>query len=131
MAMSSWAAPEIEAFLRSQFSLQAAHYRRHYPDAAYLVILLHGKPIGRIYVHRSAESIHILDISLIAERRNQGIGAMLLKELVVEADETGKKVVLYVETYNPARHLYERLGFRAEGEEGVYQLMEYRPVSGG
>jgi predicted GNAT family acetyltransferase len=56
---------------------------------------------------------------------------MLLKELVVEADETGKKVVLYVETYNPARHLYERLGFRAEGEEGVYQLMEYRPVSGG
>jgi ribosomal protein S18 acetylase RimI-like enzyme len=125
MAASSWSPAQIESFLRSQFTLQASHYRKHYPHAAFLVIMAHGGAIGRIYVARDAQSIHILDIALLPECRNQGIGAALLRELMAEADQAAKKVVLYVETYNPARHLYDRLGFCCAGEEGVYQKMEY------
>jgi len=122
--MVSWNAAEIESFLRSQFELQTAHYRKHYPGAFYLLICDGEEPIGRFYVDRALEDIHVLDITLVPERRGQGIGASILGDLLTEAAASGKKVSLYVEKFNPAQHLYARLGFRPVKDEGVYWLLE-------
>jgi predicted GNAT family acetyltransferase len=45
-----------------------------------------------------------------------------------EADASGRKLSIHVEMNNPARSLYDRLGFRQAGEQGIYVLME-RPAS--
>ena len=74
MALTPWDAAQTESFLRSQFHLQAAHYHRHYPEAAFLVIQDGGQPIGRLYIDRQPGEIHILDIALAPERRGAGIG---------------------------------------------------------
>ena len=46
-----------------------------------------------------------------------------------EATVAGKRVVIYVERFNRALRLYERLGFRAVGDHGVYLRMEWEPAS--
>lgn len=45
-----------------------------------------------------------------------------------EAGRSGRTLSIHVEMNNPARRLYERLGFRAAGEHGVYVLMERAPA---
>ena len=51
--------------------------------------------------------------------RGQGIGRMLLDALMAEAVRRGVGLCLNVRHDNPARHLYERIGFRLVPGSGV------------
>jgi ribosomal protein S18 acetylase RimI-like enzyme len=62
------------------------------------------------------------------EFRGRGIGTALVTQLFAEADASGRSVSIHVESNNPARRLYVRLGFQGVGEHGVYKLMERAPV---
>jgi ribosomal protein S18 acetylase RimI-like enzyme len=127
MRLVAWPEEQKRAFLSSQFHAQRASYRDRIPDAAFDVILLDGERAGRFYVHRGAETFELVDIALLEKHRDAGIGGTLVRELLAEAARAGKPVRLYVELENPARRLYERLGFRPIGDTGVYQHMEWRP----
>jgi ribosomal protein S18 acetylase RimI-like enzyme len=116
------------AFIEHQFSAQDAHYRNNYPGATLDLIEVDGRPAGRLYVHRGPSDIRIMDIALMPEFRGSGIGTGLLRVLMDEADASGRKLSIHVEMNNPARSLYDRLGFRQAGEQGIYVLME-RPAS--
>jgi ribosomal protein S18 acetylase RimI-like enzyme len=122
-----WDAQRREAFLDMQFAAQASHYRACYPDCEFQVIERAGKPAGRLYVERLEDEIRIVDIALAPEHCGRGIGGELLRALLGEAREGGKTVSIYVETFNPARRLYDRLGFRALDTNGVYLRMEWTP----
>jgi ribosomal protein S18 acetylase RimI-like enzyme len=52
---------------------------------------------------------------------------LLLRTLLDEAAQAGKRLSIHVELNNPARQLYERLGFAPVEERGVYVLMEAAP----
>ena len=93
------------------------------------MIVSGGEDAGRLYVARWEDEIRIVDIALLPEFRGRGLGGELLRELKAEADAAGKPLSIHVEANNPARPWYERLGFRAEGEFGVYVLMRRPPVS--
>lgn len=80
--------------------------------------------VGRLYVDRWTREIRIMDIALLPEHRGAGIGTRLLRELQEEARAAGKALSIHVEKFNPALRLYERLGFRAREDKGVYLLME-------
>ena len=130
LSVVPWSVEQKDAFLRSQFAAQDSHYRKHYHDAAYDVVLIDGEPAGRLYVARWAGEIRIMDISLLPAFRRRGAGEELLRAVFAEADRDGKLVSIHVEQQNPARRLYERLGFRAieEGEPSVYVKMERAPA---
>ncbi|HEY0632965.1 MAG TPA: GNAT family N-acetyltransferase [Thermoleophilaceae bacterium] len=127
LAQVEWTPGAREAFVEQQFSAQDAHYRANYPGATLDVIEVDGAPAGRLYVHRGPREIRIMDIALAPEFRCRGIGTALLQGLTAEADESGRRLSIHVEMDNPARSLYERLGFRAAGEYGIYVLMERPP----
>jgi len=112
-----------------QFSAQDGFYREHFPDATFDVVTVDGIPAGRLYVDRRAAEIRIIDIALLPEYRGHGIGTALLTPILDEADRTGKTVSIHVEHQNPARRLYDRLGFVKIEEQGVYQLLERRPAT--
>jgi ribosomal protein S18 acetylase RimI-like enzyme len=116
-----WTVEQKAAFIAQQFHAQSVHYERHYPDASFDVILVGGEPAGRLIVTRSPEALHVVDIALLDEHRGRGVGSGLLRELIAEAGE--RPVSIYVEVNNPARSLYERLGFVQEGEDGIHLLM--------
>jgi GNAT superfamily N-acetyltransferase len=124
-----WSAAEKDAFLRQQFQAQHAYYQEHYDATRFEVILRDGRPIGRLYVARWKDEIRIVDIALLPEHRGAGIGTAILQDLLAEAAAAGKPVRIHVERLNPARRLYERLGFVPIEDKGVYYLMEWQPAA--
>ena len=128
LAHVGWSPAQADAFLRMQFDLQRAHYRRHYPDASFLIVLLDGRPIGRLYVHYTPQDVRVLDIALVPDARGNGIGRWLLEKVLEEAARLAAPVTLHVGLGNPARRLYERLGFRAVSQDALNLLMERLPA---
>ncbi len=127
LASLPWPAAQKAAFLAQQGAAQHQHYRTYYKEAQYQVILLDGEAIGRLYVARWPAEIRIMDIALLPDHRNKGIGAQLVINLFEEAALTAKSVSVHVESFNPARRLYERLGFREVEDKGVYRLLRWEP----
>ncbi|HEV3000232.1 MAG TPA: GNAT family N-acetyltransferase [Solirubrobacteraceae bacterium] len=129
LAQVPWDDATKRAFVEQQFAAQDAHYRQHYPGATLDVVEVDGRRAGRLYVHRGPSDIRIMDVALAPAFRNRGIGTTLLSELIEEAQASGRKLSIHVEVNNPARALYERLGFAPAGEHGVYVLMERAPAA--
>jgi GNAT superfamily N-acetyltransferase len=127
MSLVPWTPQQKAEFLEMQFNAQWSHYEQYYPDAAFLVIERDGAPIGRIYIDRGADEICLIDIALIPAARGAGLGTQLVQEILDEAQQAGKRVAIHVERFNPAMRLYQRLGFRAVEENGVYYLMRWSP----
>jgi ribosomal protein S18 acetylase RimI-like enzyme len=125
LALVDWDDDTKRAFVEHQFSAQDAHYREHYDGATFDVVEADGRPAGRLYVHRGQEDIRIMDIAVTPEFRGRGIGTALLEQLMAEAESSGRSLSIHVEMDNPARVLYERLGFVPEGTHGVYVLMRW------
>ncbi|MBS7538151.1 GNAT family N-acetyltransferase [Ancylobacter lacus] len=126
---SGWPDATRHAFLADQFRLQSRHYAAFYHDALFLIVERAGEPIGRLYLHRGTRDHRIVDISLVPASRGHGIGGGLLDMVCAEAAGVGRTVSIHVESFNPARNLYTRKGFRQIGENGPYLLMEWRPGS--
>jgi len=126
LAQTNWSDEQKAMFCRMQFNAQTKDYGANYPDASFQIIERDGVAAGRLLVMRSDEAVHVIDIALIPVHRGAGIGTKLLKELQAEARAAGKKASIYVERFNPARRLYERLGFKQVEEKGVYLLMEWK-----
>jgi ribosomal protein S18 acetylase RimI-like enzyme len=131
LAVVPWTAEQKEAFLRMQFTLQDAHYRGNYPGASFDVLVVGGLPAGRLYVSRRPEEIRVMDIALLPEFRRRGIGERVLRDVLAEADRDGVPVSLSVAWNNPARRLYERVGFSVVADQGVYLLMVRRAATEG
>ena len=128
LALLNWDQAQKDAFLAMQFTAQHRHYHTYYAGADFQLVLLNGQPVGRLYVARQADDILLIDIALLPDYRNTGIGTFLLTGLLVEARQASKPVRLHVEPSNPARRLYERLGFTRIAEHGLYWLMEWSPA---
>ena len=120
-----WTAEQKGAFLKMQFDAQFSHYRKHYADAAFEVIQDGVVPIGRLYVHRTAGTINVMDIALLPARRRQGLGSTLLRQVLDEGRQHDKVVQIYVEQNNPALKMYLKLGFVQTGLDGIYIAMEW------
>jgi ribosomal protein S18 acetylase RimI-like enzyme len=127
LAPLPWDEATKRAFIEQQFEAQDLHYRSHYPGAALDVVEVGGDPAGRLYVHRGEHEIRIMDIALAPAFHGRGIGTGLLGSLIAEADASRRRLSIHVEQNNPARSLYDRLGFRPVGEHGVYLLLEREP----
>jgi ribosomal protein S18 acetylase RimI-like enzyme len=123
-----WTSEQKTAFLDMQFEAQSSHYAQEYEASGFLIIEQSGRPIGRLYRELQERDIHIIDIALIPEVRGAGLGRVLLQEILDEAAAAGYTVSIYVEHFNPARRLYDRLGFRGVGENGVYHLLKWEPA---
>lgn len=128
LAQVPWSETEKRAFLISQFNAQHHHYQTYYKTASFDIIEQNGQPIGRLYVDRWPNEIRIVDIALMPDCRNQGLGSHLLSQIQTEARTVGKTVSIHVEKYNPAYRLYTRLGFGKIGETGVYDLLAWKPA---
>lgn len=121
-----WPEEEKQRFLDWQFEAQTKHYFESYDDAGFMVIELDSAPIGRLFLFRGETDIEVVDIALVPELRGKGLGRELLEEVIAEAGSTGKEVTIYVEHNNPARHLYDRLGFQHVDTNGVYHYLVWR-----
>jgi ribosomal protein S18 acetylase RimI-like enzyme len=87
------------------------------------------QPIGYISVRRPGAEIFLAAIEIALAFQNRGIGTQLISNLLNEADGLRIPVKLLVLKVNPARRLYERLGFQCIGETTTHFVMEREPRS--
>jgi ribosomal protein S18 acetylase RimI-like enzyme len=131
MALVPWDEEQKRAFVRSQFAAQHAQYNERFPDAEHSVILYRGRPAGRLWIGRTPEQIRLLDIAILPEFQNQGIGAALLKSLISESEQRGLPLRHMVFKLNDAAlRFYRRFNFSQIDDVGAYIHMERLPGSG-
>ncbi len=129
-----WSALDWDAFTRQQFAAQHAQYMQGYANPTFSIVMRGGEAgrpaqtAGRLYVDRSSTEIRIIDIALLPEHRQQGLGGRLLRALADESDACGIPLGLHVEQNNPVLSAYGRLGFQVQEDRGVYLYMRRPPV---
>jgi ribosomal protein S18 acetylase RimI-like enzyme len=129
LSLMPWSAEEKDVFVRMQYGAQTYHYAHVYPELNDQIILCEGISAGRLLTARLHDEIRIVDSSLLPEYHNKGISTSLLTEVLKEAGQEGKRVRLYGSAGNPAKQLYERLGFREIQNDGVHIRMEATPAA--
>ena len=80
-----------------------------------------GTPVGLFKVAREGSTWKLIQIQVDPALQGRGVGAALIRQLIAEATMAKATLELHVLRQNPARHLYERLGFQVVGE-GTYEL---------
>jgi ribosomal protein S18 acetylase RimI-like enzyme len=123
-----WPAEMRRAFLQMQFKACQGH-RAVFPNADFRIVDLAGRNLGRIIVDRAATEFRLVDIALLPEYRNAGVGTALLRALLAEAASAGKPLRLTVRKGNRAARLYSRLGFVKTGETEMDDEMERKADS--
>lgn len=126
LALTNWDDAQRSAFVKMQFAAQQAHYRQTYPNAEHLIILLDGKPVGRLYAAEIEAEIRIVDLTVLPEHRSAGVGTPIIQQLKEEAAAIEKPLRIYVESFNPSQRLFERLGFVKVDESGYSYLLAWR-----
>lgn len=128
LALTNFTQKEKEAFIQQQFSAQYQHYLRHYNSEKFDIVEFDGQAIGRLFVDHWENEIRIVDIALTPAFQNKGLGSYLFAQLFEQAKAANKAVTIHVEHNNPARNLYERLGFELKTQTNeIYLLMQWTP----
>lgn len=120
-----WSEQDKDQFIEMQFLAQHTYYQKEFADANYELIIMDHTRIGRLYLDERDEEFRIIDIALLPEHRNKGIGKKILSDILDKAKSRRKVVRIHVEKKNPAMRLYRKLGFKDIEDKGVYWLMEW------
>jgi ribosomal protein S18 acetylase RimI-like enzyme len=116
--------PEVfDGLVGMQFRAQSMSIKLDHPLAERKIVLVDDAPAGRLVLDASADHIELIDVSLLPQYRNHGIGTSLLRGVLAQADRIGRAVRLHVEKQSRAIHLYERLGFSVCSDVGMYLTM--------
>lgn len=113
--------------LMMQYNAQKTSYAAEYPDLVHYIVLYSSNPVGRLMVERRPAEIIGVDLAILSDFRNLGIGTAVLKSLFDEAAETSRAFVFHVLKTNPAIRLYRRLGCAVEGESATHYKMSWQP----
>jgi ribosomal protein S18 acetylase RimI-like enzyme len=127
VAMFGWPPEQQIMFLEMQYRARTQSYAAMYPDAENFVLLDAGNLAGYMMIGRDASKTTLVDIALLPEFRNRGVGTRAVVGLMEEARRRSLPLRLSVARGNPAMRLYERLGFSAISADPVYIEMEYKP----
>ena len=116
----------IDKLVAQQYQLQQDSYRQQAPDARIYVIESRQSAIGKIMLHFDVSSIHIVDFSILPEKRGQGIGTRVLQIVQNIARQQKSSVRLSVDTMNVlAKKLYLSRGFVIAGTTETHEMMEW------
>ncbi len=91
------------------------------------VVLVDGDVAGILELDDRFDCVFVANIQLAAPFRRRGIGSQIIAEVLRSAGERGKAVELTVLRVNPARKVYERLGFVETGLTETHHLMRWSP----
>jgi ribosomal protein S18 acetylase RimI-like enzyme len=127
LAVVDWPAAMVEAFLRQQFEAQDVYYRATFSEASFDLIVVDGRPAGRLYLYPNGTETTIIDIALLPDFRGRGVGTRLVADVLADAAVRGSCVTIHVERFNRALAWYRRLGFVAVDDLGVYLLLRWQP----
>lgn len=106
---------------------QRERFERAFNAAGLRIVEVDGLPVGVLRVDASDVPVRLLSIAVAPSHQRCGLGTALVEHVVREAGVA--PVWLQVLKANPARRLYERLGFVVIEETATHWQMVLRPAS--
>jgi GNAT superfamily N-acetyltransferase len=111
-------------------------YQRHQCEASFTsmphqCILVDGHVLGVLSVQQETQLHYLRKLYLYPQAQAKGLGGAVLRHVIACADVRGLPVKLRVFHINPARRLYERLGFETtEMVDDIRRVMMRMPTIG-
>lgn len=122
----------IEELIEMQFRAQTQGYGGQYPNAMYLLIELHGQPIGRAAVDFGHNEVRVVDIAFTPATRGKGYGAGVIRSLQLAAGKNRVPLTLTALLGNArALQFYAGMGFRMEQQTATHALLAWYPGATG
>ena len=103
---------------------QAQYFREHFDPSTRQVIRYDGQDVGVIHTEERENCFSLANIEISPDYQRRGIGTFLIQDLVRRAAARGLSVTLQILKVNPARALYEHLGFELTGETDTHYTMK-------
>ncbi|KUZ75435.1 GCN5 family acetyltransferase [Burkholderia ubonensis] len=98
--------------------------RANFEDAK--IICDGAESIGLLKLSRAPDEWHLHQIQILPAHQGKGIGNAVLRDVLADATRAGVPVSLSVLQGNPARRLYEQLGFRLVTETPIDATLTWR-----
>ena len=102
---------------------QRSYFAKHFEPSSRQVVSLDGIDVGTLCIDQRESCLFVKKISVPPEHQTRGVATALLLDALNEASQRGVPCELQVLKVNPARALYERLGFRITGKTETHYLM--------
>lgn len=114
------------AMLTQQAELANNGFRSVSPAAMFRIASIDHEPAGRFAVDWNRNGVsHGIDLAVLPECRRSGLGLAMLRAWLAVADDHGLPCALEVVASNPARRIYQRLGFTpVPGMDETYAVIE-------
>jgi ribosomal protein S18 acetylase RimI-like enzyme len=108
-----------------------AHREAFYMDfdpAIHSIIVVDGRDAGAMAVRRTDREFYFANLHLLPDFQGRWLGTWIFRDLMAEADTRGVPIRFHVMKNNPARRLYERLGFSICAETDIrYEMTRPAP----
>jgi ribosomal protein S18 acetylase RimI-like enzyme len=119
-----------EHLMRMQFRGQMSAYAQMFPNSCCHVVMLDGKPSGRLWVALLDSEYHLVDIAVHPQLQSKGIGTVLVQRLQQEAAKARLPIRCSVFRFNPGSlRFHQRLGFAIVREDLMHYYLEWRSVA--
>ena len=106
---------------------QETSFRQQWNPTQVRMIALGGVDVGWLQAITRDDGLFVAQMFVDGPFQRRGIGTEVMKRLIGEANESNLAVRLNVVRINPARRLYERLGFRVTHEDDRKFYMKRDP----
>ena len=119
--------PYTVAFMPWIDAVEAARFARLWSPTDTRIITLDGADVGWVEAADTGAEIFLKQFYVLPAQQRRGIATQVMGWLLKEWEAAQRPVVLGVLKNNPARRLYERLGFALIGETDMKFLMRREP----
>lgn len=113
----------MKDYVEKNYSWNPQLFRDRFISDEYQVIEIDNIVIGFMKIISSEAKIYLGEIQISKDFQNQGIGTSLIQSVIQEARSNNKKLWLKVLKGNPAKKLYQRLGFTKLKESSTHSIM--------
>jgi ribosomal protein S18 acetylase RimI-like enzyme len=105
---------------------QNENFKQLFDPAKGRIVVIDGQDAGFLEVIEKESEIVLSSIRLLPDFQNKGAGTKIIRTVIARAKEGKRPVRLQVLKINPARRLYERLGFRIFEETETHFRMRLK-----
>ena len=104
-------------------AFQEAVFHKNFVPAEVQIITCNGTDMGMLMLEERPEEVFLRAIEIHPDYQKQGIATGIITQIIANGIQKGKPVRLYVLKVNPAKKLYDRLGFVVVEETSTNYIM--------
>ena len=104
-------------------TFQESVFRRNYVPAKIQIIMYDDRDMGMLSVEEREQDVFLRAIEIHPEYQGEGFGTAIINKIVADGVQKMKPVRLQVLKVNPAKGLYDRLGFSVVEETSTHYIM--------